>query len=567
MTYTISGTGSGYWGSRTFTNAAFTFTFTVPDMSSIGTPPCCSGIRTTPPGTAGTVSVSGMGTASLNSSGDQAIFVYPGGPDAGIWHYNSPDFLTVANPDFSSYGLTANVGPHTGKTFFYQTPLSLSDGAIFYFTAVSGVTFAAQRFSGGQPSAVSVWPDSEITGPNPFLIYTFVASDTAGSGDLRGMDLLFTHSQTNPYLCWLWYDRASNTLSANFNGTWSAPSPVGGAGASGLNLAGTECSVYTPSATATSSGNLLTLSIPMTLMFSPNTESDVTISMNAITNGGAATGYQALGNIDVRTCPPFCTPMPRPVFHLTATPEFGSTLDIAAGSNLNPTITVVPDQGFNGEVTFSAIWNDNGASPPTATYNPPVVTGAGSTTLTVTNTNTVGRWGINALATWPGAPVVTGAYIVDVDNAPPAVSAYPNAGSGASQTFTFMATNGSEGAAVNGMNVLFAPSLNGGGACWLFWSGHVWLASDDGSSWTDGGSPADNSGKIVSNSQCSVNVAQATSHFCAFGSAGCDYHATGFSVPITFTPAFAGTAKLYMRASNGAGFDSGYQTLGAWTIP
>src|SRR5947209_8265338 len=107
MTYTLTGTGSGYWNSQPFTNASFTFTFTSDTSTIVHGAPCCGNPDSTPSGTAATVTVTGFSPAQL--AGDQAIFLDRAGVTAGIWHFNSAQYVTVTNSVFSTDDLTTTI--------------------------------------------------------------------------------------------------------------------------------------------------------------------------------------------------------------------------------------------------------------------------------------------------------------------------------------------------------------------------------------------------------------------------------------------------------------------------
>lgn len=568
MTYTFSGTASGHCGAQQFSNASFTLTFSA-DPSTIASPPCCSGILSTPQGTAGTVSIAGAGTQALSTSGDQAIDVNQSARTVGIWHYNTADFLTVANSDFATYALASNAGPDTGTTFFYATPLILADGTAVYFTSVTGATFTAERSSGsGQPSVVSVTPSSDTTGPNTAVTYTFTVSDTAGATNLQGMNILFSYpGQQDPNICWMYYDRPSNTLTVNYQGNWEGSGPVGGAGSGGPNLGATGCKVNTATASATASGNTLTLTLPITMTISPSSPATLPISVNATTAGGVNTGYQNEGTLTLN-------PSTSPGFTMSGNPAFGTYSDMALGSSASYTITVTPYGGFDGTVYFTPSISQRGQSTttafPTVTYNPTNVPAGGSTTMTVTATdpNSVAAWtiGTNAASPYNGTTLTSyGTYQVDIDNAAPTVTAYPYGGSGTTQTFNFTVTDSSSAKAVNGVNILFSPTASGAHACWMYLgAGSFWLANDDGTSWSTQGNLG--TGGVVSNSQCSISLPNSAYAYCP-GIQGCPANQVLFYVNVKFNPSFAGAQNLYMRASNAAGFDSGYQLIGPWTVP
>src|ERR1700694_5501133 len=74
LTVTISGTGSGSFGDKTFTAAQFAVTLTA-DSAAAAKPPCCNSLEL-PAGSPATVTVQGLGTATIMDT--QTIFVNPG---------------------------------------------------------------------------------------------------------------------------------------------------------------------------------------------------------------------------------------------------------------------------------------------------------------------------------------------------------------------------------------------------------------------------------------------------------------------------------------------------------
>lgn len=558
LTITISGTGTGDWNRDFFVNKAFQFTFFTPDTANIGTAPCCSGILTTPKGTLGSVTIDGVGEDAMGANGDQAVFVNPGASAAGIWHYNSPEFLTVYNSALSHYNLTDTIAPVTGTTFAYTIPLVMSNGNRLYFTSVSNLSFSVQRGpAGGKPGVVSVSPDSSTTIPDVSNLFTFTVSDAAGVGDLQGLNILFSdppHSDDAPaqysdaYACWLWYQRSTKTLSLflpAFGGWPSAP-----LGAEGSVLTSDRCSVDTTTATVTESGNFLTLTLPIRLTADPNNPqvypSPMSIAVRAVNNENVDTGYQHAGQVTLNpgTTPGF-------VFYTTPTIQ-----DVALGTSAAFKLNVVSWGGFNDVITFSAnVPMDNAQY----TFDPPTITGSGETTLTVSTKPLIGKpypgptngtYLITAFAR-SSAVEFDRAVLMAVEAGPPTISvsdSYP--ASGPDHQYHFTVTDPpwwlSQMTGINAFNALIGPSLDGRNACWLYFDGkYVWLANDDGVTWSFAGpgltTPA-------GNSQCTI------------GNFGANL-VGGWTIEahITFTPAFSAlNNKIFVRASNLAGFDSGY---------
>lgn len=80
-------------------------------------------------------------------------------------------------------------------------------------------------------------------------------------------------------------------------------------------------------------------------------------------------------------------------FSLSATP---SSRTVLRGSSTTYTVTVTPSGGFNGTVSFNVSGLPSGAS---ASFSPPTVTASGSTTMTVTTSNTRGTFPLTITGT------------------------------------------------------------------------------------------------------------------------------------------------------------------------
>jgi hypothetical protein len=151
-----------------------------------------------------------------------------------------------------------------------------------------------------------------------------------------------------------------------------------------------------------------------------------------------------------------------------------------------------------------------------------------------------------------------------VTNAAPAVAVSPGAGTGASQIIQVTATDPADALDINSVNLLIAPTLDGRNACWIYSDGlGLWLATDDGTSWMYAG--ALGSPSVATNSQCTIGGPS--------GSVTPDpkqsppIQTLTLSIPVAFHPPFAGGKTVYVRASSFAGFESGYQPVGTWSVP
>ena len=105
------------------------------------------------------------------------------------------------------------------------------------------------------------------------------------------------------------------------------------------------------------------------------------LTVTAPPNGNIAPpGYYMLfllNNSGVPSVATFVQVISQPDFSVTATP---SSRTVPPGTGTSYNVSVIPSNGFNGNVTFSAIGLPSGA---TASFNPSSVTGSGSSTMSV----------------------------------------------------------------------------------------------------------------------------------------------------------------------------------------
>ncbi|HEU5022119.1 MAG TPA: hypothetical protein VFT60_09505, partial [Bryobacteraceae bacterium] len=153
MTIVFTGNATGSVGSTAFTNQPFTITFTTDNASVTHGTACCANDYTTPSGTSATADFGTAGTFQL--AADQAVFVNQTEFTLGIWHYDSPDYLTVGYPDFGTYTLSSSIGPIEGTTNVFPTAESMntSKGPLV-LQAVSGVKVQVTVGTGTQKTPV-----------------------------------------------------------------------------------------------------------------------------------------------------------------------------------------------------------------------------------------------------------------------------------------------------------------------------------------------------------------------------------------------------------------------------
>jgi hypothetical protein len=146
------------------------------------------------------------------------------------------------------------------------------------------------------------------------------------------------------------------------------------------------------------------------------------------------------------------------------------------------------------------------------------------------------------------------------NNLPPApVSVTPSSGSGNAQTFIAVVSDPNGYSDIDLVNFLIGVQTDGTSACFVSYSrssGKLSLASDSATAWT--GLLPGASGS-VSNSQC------------ALAGAGSSVSGSGnnltLQLALSFTPAFSGAKTVYVAATDRASLNSGYRTLGTWTVP
>lgn len=560
VTYTVSGIGSGSWDSQPFTDATFSITLTSDTGTIIHSTSCCEGADSTPAGTSAMVSVSGFAPAAL--AGDQAVFLNRSEQLAGIWHFDSPDYLTVAAPAFANDDLTTTIAPTSGTTFSYVTPLPLSTGGTLYFSSVHDVKYSQQPgSSGGQVSAISVTPKDSTPAVNNTQTFTAVVADTAGADDIGGVDFQVLNEFGSSYPCWLYFNANTKALTAYSHANWGDPIPIG---ATGSLLAGDACTVDTKSVAVSGSGNNLSLSLPITFTSPGDGVHPWYIFLAAQNKENHGPDYSQMGTVTI-PAPPSAQE-----FHVSVAPASQS---IRTGGSADYTVTVTADGDLTQPITFSGeAYLPKGVGYTTNdisfTFDPATITGPGTATMHVSAAPSAGgQFHLAAIGT-SVSYIQTGTADLFVDNGPPAVTLKPASGAGPGVTFLVQWPDDNVTTVAN-LNLLISPTLDGQHACWIYWDRKqgMYLANDDGASWTPVpyGPYAFPTPVPVSNSQCTIDGANALYNDDPPKAGGNYLGYQYIALPISFSKAFAGGKTVYVRAMNDAGFDTGYQPLGTWT--
>ena len=143
---------------------------------------------------------------------------------------------------------------------------------------------------------------------------------------------------------------------------------------------------------------------------------------------------------------------------------------------------------------------------------------------------------------------------------PSVVSVTPSSGSGASQSFALQYSDTAGAASLEYVYAWFNASLtSAANSCFLYYqpaTNQLNLLNDAATAWlvaTPGAATT------IQNSQCSVNVASTT--------VAANGNTLTLTLAMTFKPAYAGAKNVYMYATDVSGSNSGWQQLGAWTVP
>jgi hypothetical protein len=150
---------------------------------------------------------------------------------------------------------------------------------------------------------------------------------------------------------------------------------------------------------------------------------------------------------------------------------------------------------------------------------------------------------------------------VKVVAAPPqAVSVSPSSGTGSSGTFGFLFSDSAGASDVAMIQILINGTFSGASACYvtLFPAGGSLYLYNDAATTLVGPVTAGTAG-TVQNSQCTLNGAGT--------SVVLSGNTMTVNLAVSFPAGFAGAKNVYGYAQGKAGLGSGWQTLGAWTVP
>ena len=433
------------------------------------------------------------------------------------------------------------------------------------------------------PTNISVAPAS---GSGASQAFSFVYSDGNGYADIRYVQVLFQTQVSGPNACYFEYLPATNSLNlvADSGNGYAASAQLGAAGA----LTNSQCTVNTGASSVSNFGTNLTLTLA--LSFKPVFTGTKSIFMNVFSNANVSAGWQAKGSWTI----------PATLANVSVAPSSGSGTNQAfsfvysdpngyadiryvqvlfqtqvSGANAcyfeylpaTNSINLVADSGNGyagsaqlgaaGALSNSQCTVNTGASSVSnsgtnltltlALSFKPVFTGAKSIFMNVFNN-------ANVSAGWQA----TGSWTVPAPLAN--VSVAPASGSGASQTFSFVYSDGNGYADIRYVQVLFQTQVSGANACYFEYvpaTNSLNLVADSGNGYA--GSAQLGAAGALTNSQCTVNTG--ASSVSTFGTN------LTLTLALSFKPVFTGTKSIFMNVFNNANVSAGWQATGSWTVP
>ena len=438
-------------------------------------------------------------------------------------------------------------------------------------------------------TAVSVTPNSGSGASHSFALQY---SDTAGAANLQFVYAWFNTNLTSAASsCILYYQPSTNQLNLLNDGAtaWQAAT-LGSA----TTLQNSQCSVNVATATAVPSGNTLTLTLAMT--FQPAYAGARNIYMFDSDVSGSNSGWQQEGTWTVSVA----SGVPTTV---SVTPSSGSGASHSFALQYSDTAGAGSLQfvyaWFNTNLTSAAsscilyyqpatnqlnLLNDGATAWQAATLGSATILQNSQCSVNVATATAVPSGNTLTLTlAMTFQPAYAGAkntYMFDSDvsgsnsgwqqegtwtvsagsGTPAVVSATPNSGSGASQSFALEYSDTAGAANLQVAYVWFNTTLtNAVNSCMLYYqpsTNQLNLLDDAGTAWlvaTPGAATT------LQNSQCSLNVAATTVVL--------NGDTLTVNLAMTFTQAYAGAQNTYMFAMDASGSDSGWQQPGTWTVP
>jgi hypothetical protein len=431
------------------------------------------------------------------------------------------------------------------------------------------------------PVAASIFPGSGSGNAGSSQTFVLNVRDAAGAANIQWAQVLINPRLSGGQGCWIGYDPI-NRLFFMTNDTASAW--VLG---SSSTISNSQCSLNIAAASAVSSGNTLTLSLPIT--FDANFSGNKLLMADVVNRAGLDSGWQILGTWRV------LRPNDR-------SPSAGTIAPLtSSGSRGIFTVTLSDPDGYRDLAWSEMIFNTslNGRLACYITYDPQyhlfnladdvmgswvLPNGAGalenSQCIVFPLAAVTSAQGTNRTLTFPIAfksPLLgsismfihtidgtgvdsgwafAGGWTVTPNVAPAAISA-AQGGLGVPYRFNYSDADGA--ADIVWAEILVNSGLDGRHACYVMLDpvrGKLYLANDAYNGYS--GVVDLGAASTAQNSQCAINGSGSSVSSNGLG--------LTLALTMTPTPAFWGSKRVYMRAVDSRGVDSGWLDAGGWVL-
>jgi hypothetical protein len=466
------------------------------------------------------------------------------------------------------------VDPSDDCTFWYTNQYIPSNGVFNWRTRIASFKFPS--CTPPPPVAVSVTPSS---GSGASGTFSFVYSDSGGYNKITVAQAIINSYPTTVAGCALYYTAANNSLSLyNDAGTTLLPAVVVGQAGT---LQNSQCSVNVGAASVTGGDTTLTLNVPITFTASFAGQKQTYMEVEDLagrTSGWPQRGTWATNSVAVT---PLSGSGTSQTFSFVYSDGGGYAQITVAQAIINHYVTTIAGCAlyYTASNNSLSLYNDAGT-----TLLPAIVVGQAGTLQNSQCSVNVATVSVNGsgttltltvpIAFTPSFGGVKQIYMEVEDlsgrtsgwqqqgawatsNPPANVSVTPNSGSGSSQTFSFVYSDGGGYAQITVAQAIINHYVTTVAGCALYYT----ASNNSLSLYNDAGTallPAVGVGQAgtLQNSQCSVNVGAASV-------TGLGTNLT-LTVPLTFTASFAGQKRTYMEVEDLSGLTSGWQQLGTW---
>ena len=518
-------------------------------------------------GAAGTASPTGTVTFTLGAATLGVVALSgSGGVATALLTVNGSQLASGANNATATYGGSALFSPSSGA-------LSID---------LIAVTVGA----------VSVTPSSGSGASQSFALeYT----DTGGAVNLQTAWVYFNATLANPAsnACLVYYGRAANQINllADNGSAWQAAT-LGSA----VTLRNSQCSLNAAASTVAVGGNILTLTVAMT--FQPTSAPAKNIYLYAADNSGITSGWQQRGTWTVTSNGSAPVPVSvTPSSGSGASQSFAFQFSDTAGASSLQQVWVYFNATLANPATNACLLYYNAASHQVnllaatgtawqvATLGAAVTLQNGECSINMAATTAVlsgSTLTLNmALAFQSAFDGAKNVYLYAVDSSgvtsgwqqlglwavtgsaggPAAVSAVSSGGPGTSLSFALDFSDSPTAANLQQVWVYFNatlanPAVN---ACLFSYTAatnQVSLLDDNGTSWQ---AAALGSSTTLQNGYCAIDVATSTIQV--------NGATLTWNMGVSLFSDFAGVKNIYLYAVDVSGATSGWQNLGAWTVP